>query len=98
MSPDFLDKWEKLIEDVPKEKIPMEFINKIIVKLKGRRQQTINISRMITRGFSPSEIEDSVTETLIELDDSVMGIEFILDVKSIADAVQPETDHLLRGL
>lgn len=98
MSPEFIEKWEKLLEDVYKEKIPMEFVSKIIVKLRGRRQQTINIGKMMSRGFMPSEIESSVTETLVSLDDSVMGIEFILNVQSIADAVQPETDRLLGGL
>ncbi len=98
MSPEFIEKWEKLLEDVDKQKIPVEFIKKLILKLKGRKQQTINIERFMKQGLDPEEIEDEITSTLMELDDLVVGIEFILNVESIAEVVQPETDQLLRGL
>lgn len=98
MSPEFIAKWEKLLEGVDKHKIPVEFIKKIILRLQGRRQQTINIERLLDQGLDPDEIEEVITRKLIELDDLVVGIEFILNVQSIAETVQPETDHLLRGL
>lgn len=98
MSPEFIEKWEKLLEDVDKQKIPVEFIKKLIVRLKGRKQQTINIERLIRQGFDPEDIEDEITSTLVDLDESVIGIEFILNVQCIAEVVQPETDQLLKGL
>jgi hypothetical protein len=98
MSPEFIEKWEKLLEDVDKQKIPVEFIKKIILKLTGRKQHTINIEKLINQGLYPEEIEDTISEKLIELDDFVIGIEFILNVESIADTVQPETDRILNGL
>ena len=98
MSPEFIEKWEKLLEDVDKQKIPVEFIKKIILKLTGRKQHTINIEKLINQGLYPEEIEDAISEKLIELDDFVIGIEFILNVESIADTVQPETDRILNGL
>jgi hypothetical protein len=98
MSPEFIEKWERLLEDVDKQKIPVEFIKKIILKLVGRRQHTINIQRLLERGLYPDEIEDVISTKLMELDDLVIGIEFILNVESIAEAVQPETDRLLNGL
>jgi hypothetical protein len=98
MSPEFIEKWEKLLEDVDKQKIPVEFIKKIILKLRGRKQHTINIAKLLDQGLYPEEIEDAISEKLMELDDFVVGIEFILNVETIAEVVQPETDHLLRGL
>ena len=98
MSPEFIEKWERLLEDVDKQKIPVEFIKKIILKLQGRRQHTINIQRLMEQGLYPEEIEDVISTKLIELDELVIGIEFILNVESIAEVVQPETDRLLNGL
>lgn len=98
MSPEFIEKWERLLEDVDKQKIPVEFIKKIILKLAGRKQHTINIHRLLDQGLYPDEIEDVISTKLIELDELVTGIEFILDVESIAEIVQPETDRLLNGL
>jgi hypothetical protein len=98
MSPEFIEKWERLLEDVDKQKIPVEFIKKIILKLQGRKQHTINIQRLLEQGFYPDEIENVISTKLIELDELVIGIEFILNVESIAETVQPETDRLLNGL
>ena len=98
MSPEFIDKWEKLLEGVDKRKVPVEFIKKLVLKLRGKRQQTINIERFLKQGLDPEDIEDAISSKLMELDDEVIGIEFILNVQIIADTVQPETDRLLNGL
>ena len=98
MSPDFIEKWEHILEDVEKNKIPVEFIKKLVVKLQGKKQHTINIEKFLTQGLDPEQIEDIVSRKLQELDESVVGVEFILNVQSIADTVQPETDKLLGNL
>ncbi len=98
MSPEFIQKWETLLQDVDKNKVPVEFIKKIVLKLEGKKQRTINVERLLDQGLDPEYIEDIVSRKLIELDDLVVGIEFILNVQTIADCVQPETDKLLNGL
>lgn len=98
LSPDLFEKWEHLIQDVSKDKIPVEFIKKLIVKLTGRRQRTINIQQLVEQGLEPDEIEEAISMKLEEYDADMISIEFILDIESIAETVQPETDNLLRGL
>lgn len=98
MSPDFIDKWEHILEDVEKNKIPVEFIKKLIIKLTGKKQQTINIKSLLQQGLNPDQVEDAVSRKLNELEDSIVSVEFVLNVQSIADTVQPETDRLLGKL
>jgi len=98
MSPDFIDKWEHILEDVEKNKIPVEFIKKLIIKLTGKKQQTINIKRLLQQGLDPDQVEDAVSRKLNELEDSIVSVDFVLNVQSIADTVQPETDRLLGKL
>ena len=98
MSPDFIEKWEHILEDVEKNKIPVEFIKKLVVKLQGKKQHTINIEKFLTQGLDPDQIEEIVSRKLQELDDMVVSVEFILNVQIIADAVQPETDKILNRL
>ena len=98
MSPEFLAKWEHILEDVEKQKIPVQFIKKIVVKLNGKRQNTINIERFLSQGLDPEQIEEAVGRKLHELDDEIVSVEFILNVQSIADTVQPETDKFLKQL
>ena len=64
MSPDFIDKWEHILEDVEKNKIPVEFIKKLIIKLTGKKQQTINIQKLLQQGLDPDQVEDAVSRKL----------------------------------
>lgn len=98
MSPEVFAKWEHIVNDVEKTKIPVEFIKKLVLKLKNKRQRTINISSLIRQGFDTEEIEEAVTRRLQEYDEEMLGIEFILDIEGIAKVVQPETDKMLKKL
>jgi hypothetical protein len=98
MSPNFFDKWEHILEGVEKNRIPIQFVKKIVLKLRGKRQHTININSLIRQGLDPNHIEELVNKKLYELDDDIVNLEFILNIESIAETVQPETDKLLSGL
>jgi len=98
MSPEFIEKWEHILEDVEKNKIPVQFIKKLIIKLEGKKQQTLNIEKFLNQGLDADQIEEVVSRKLQELDDSVVSVEFLLNVQNIADAVQPETDKILGNL
>lgn len=98
MSPEVFEKWEHIVNDVEKTKIPVEFIKKLVLKLNGRRQRTINIQTLIRQGFDTEEIEEAITRKLQEYDEEMQGIEFILDIEGIANVVQPETDKMLKNL
>ena len=98
MSPEFIQKWEHILEDVEKQKIPIQFIKKIILKLEGKKQQTINIEKFMKQGLMPEQVEEAVSRKLQELDDQLVSIEFILNVQSIAEAVQPVTNDFLSKL
>jgi hypothetical protein len=98
MSPEFIKKWEQLLEDVDMHRIPVEFIRKLILKLEGKRQHTINIEKLIAQGLDPESIEEVLGKKLFELQDEIVRVEYVLNVQSIAEAVQPETDKLLNNL
>lgn len=98
MSSEFYNKWQNILEDVEKSKIPIQFLKKIILKFQGKRQQTINIQSLLKQGLEPEEVEEIVNRKLIELDHQIVNLEFILNVENIADTVQPETDKLLGKL
>jgi hypothetical protein len=98
MSPEYLRKWEHILEDVEKSKVPVQFIKKIIVKMVGKKQHTINIQALLKQGLDPNEVEEVISRKLNELDPLINSFEFVLNVESIAETVQPETDKLLNRL
>jgi hypothetical protein len=98
MSPDFFDKWEHILEDVEKSRIPIQFIKKLVLKLEGKKQQTINIQKFLSQGLDPDQVEEAISRKLDEMDHIIVSIEFILNIETIAEIVQPETDKLLHKL
>jgi hypothetical protein len=98
MSPEFLEKWEHILDHVDKKKIPVEFISKMVIKMLGKKQRTINVKKLIDQGLKPSEIEEALSRKLVENDSQIVSVEFMLNVETIAETVQPETDRLLGKL
>ena len=90
--------WERLLEDVEKHKIPVEFLQKLVLRMVGRKQKTINIEKYLNQGLDSETVEIIVGKLLEEYEDEILSIDFILNIERIADAVQPEPDKLLSGL
>jgi hypothetical protein len=97
-SDDFLAQWEHLISEVNKTEVPLECIKKVIVKLRGNKQRTINLSTLRKQGLDMEELEIVLTRTLGELGDTIRDIDFVIDINAVAELIQPETDKLLKKL
>jgi len=97
-SDEFLERWEHIIDDVDITDVPLECIKKVVVKLYGKRQRTINLDLLRRQGLDFDEIETVMSRTLSDLGEQVRDVDFILDVAAIATIVQPETDKLLKDL
>jgi hypothetical protein len=97
-SDEFLDKWEHIIRDVAATEVPLECIKKVIFRLEGRRQRTLNLQTLRKQGLHIEEIETIVTRTLLELEDQLRDVDFLVDIGAVAELVQPETDKLLSNL
>jgi hypothetical protein len=95
---DLLSQWEIIVEEVNKTDVPLECIKKIVFKLTNGRQRTINIHTLTKQGLNMDDLEQLVARTFSELDTEIKDVEFIVDIKSVAALVQPETDKLLGKL
>jgi len=95
---ELLDQWEIIIAEVNKTDVPLECIKKIVIKLDGNKQRTINLHTLLKQGLNIEDIESLVTRTFSELDSQIRDVDFVVDIKSVAALVQPETDKLLGKL
>lgn len=98
LSDDLLKKWEHIIADVNKTEIPLECIKKVLIKLHGGKQRTINLHTLKKQGLEFDEIEALLTRTFNELEEQIRDVDFVVDIHAVAELVQPETDKLLGKL
>ena len=92
---DNIAQWEDLISTVDKDQIPIDCVKKVLFKLKGGRQKTINLGTLRKQGLELDEIETVVTRTMIDMSNDIVNMDFIIDVQSVAEYIQPLTDKLL---
>lgn len=97
-SDEFLAMWEHIVDEVQKTEIPLECIKKVVIKLHGKKQRTINLQTLRRQGLDSEELETVISRALSELGDQVRDVEFLVDVSAVAELVQPETDKLLNNL
>jgi hypothetical protein len=97
-SESFLNQWEHIIGEVNKTDVPLECVKKIIIRLEGKRQKTINLSNLKKQGLDWEEIEIVVTRMLSEFGDQVQDVDLMVDITAVAEIVQPRTDKLLESL
>lgn len=95
---DFISQWENILADVNKTDVPLECIKKVVIKLAGGRQKTINVHALLKQGLQLEEVENLLTRYFNEHDHEIRDVDFVVDVTAVANLVQPETDKLLGNL
>jgi hypothetical protein len=95
---EFLSHWERIVNEVNKTDVPLECIKKVVVKLARGRQKTINVHTLLKQGLELEEVESMLTRFLNENNEQIRDVDFVVDVTSVANLVQPETDKLLGKL
>jgi len=92
---DLITQWEHIIADVNKTDVPLECIKKVVIKLAGGRQKTINLHSLLRQGLQLEEVETMLTRYFQEHDREIRDVDFVVDISAVANLVQPETDKLL---
>jgi hypothetical protein len=95
---DFISQWELILADVNKTDVPLECIKKVVIKLVGGKQKTINVHTLLKQGLDLEEVESMLTRYFGENDHQIRDVDFVIDVSAVANLVQPETDKLLGKL
>ena len=97
-SDEFIEQWYHIIDEVNKTEIPLECIKKVIIKFDKRRRKTINLFSLREQGLDWEEIESALSRTLAAMESDIRDIEFVVDAQTVAELVQPQTNHLLKNL
>jgi len=78
--------------------VPLRCLKKIIIKLENRKQRTVNIALLRRQGLDSNEMEAVLNRILADLGDTVVDMDFVVDITAVAEIVQPETDKILKQI
>ena len=92
---DTTEQWEDLISTVVQDQVPIGCVKKVLFKLKGGKQKTINLNTLRKQGLEVEEIETVLTRSMLDFRDDIANMDFVIDVNRVAEYVQPITDKLL---
>jgi uncharacterized membrane-anchored protein YjiN (DUF445 family) len=91
-------RWKDIVEGVDKKEVPISILQQIIVKLIDGTNISIDVKQLLADGMPDAEIEDMLDAKFSELDSYIQNVDFLIDIDKVVDAVQPETDKVLKGL
>lgn len=97
-SPEFIEKWQHIVDSVEVTDVPLECIKKVTIRMYGSRRKVINLKQLKRSGMDLEAIEQMLNRTFEELGESVRDVDFMVDVATVAEIVQPETDRLLKNI
>lgn len=91
-------RWQDIVRDVEKKEVPVEVLQRIIVKLVDGTDLSIDVTQLLADGNDPSEIEDLLNSKFQDLDQYIENVDFFIDIDKVVDTIQPETDKVLKDL
>ena len=91
-------KWEGIVKDVEKHEVPVNVLDIIQVALIDGTSIILDIKQMMAEGVDADEVEQILNEKFQELDEYIVSVDFHVDIKQVENAVQPETDKILKNL
>lgn len=91
-------RWQDIVRDVEKKEVPVEVLQRIIVKLVDGTDLSIDITQLLADGNDPSEIEELLNAKFQDLDQYIENVDFFIDIDKVVDTIQPETDKVLKDL
>ena len=98
LNDDQLRRWEHLISEVNATEVPLECIKKVLIKLEGGRQRTVNLHNLKKQGLDLEQVETTLIKVIEEYDDRIRNIEYVIDAVTVAEMLQPATDKILQKL
>ena len=94
-----LEKWKQVIDSIDQEMIPIDVVKKVVFKLEGGKQKTINLSTLRKQGLDIEDIEVVVNKNMTTITDKgIVKLDFVVDVNAVADRIEPLTKRYLEKL
>jgi len=90
--------WESILKSVSKDEVPVEMLESMTVNLNDGTKVNIDIKELLGAGLEPNDIEVHINRQLEKLDDMIDDVDFFICIDSVANAVSPMTNQILKNI
>ena len=91
-------RWQDIVNGVDKKEVPVDVLQRIVVKLVDGTDLNIDIKQLIDNGNDPDAIEELLNAKFQDLDEYIENVDFFIDIDKVVNTIQPETDKVLKNL
>tara|TARA_R110002060_G_scaffold63206_1_gene72489 strand:- start:689 stop:991 length:303 start_codon:yes stop_codon:yes gene_type:complete len=95
---DDIDKFQEVLNSVDQEMVPINYVKKVVFKLNGGKRRTLNLEVLRKQGLQIEDIETVVNKNMLDFGDSIINLDFVLDISAIAKKIKPLTKRYLDKL
>lgn len=92
------DHWKKILKEVDKDDIPIDFLLGISVNLIDGTQVNIDVRELLDQGLEPNTVKTMLDTRFKALDEIIKDIDFLISIDQVAETIQPITDQILKDL
>jgi len=92
------EKWNEVINSIDQDMVPIDCVKKVVFKLRGGKQRTINFNKLRKQGLHIEDIEVVVNRSIGEFNKDIVNLAFIIDVPAVAQIIEPLTRKYLANL
>jgi hypothetical protein len=98
ISVDTVDKFQDVINSVDQEMIPIDYVKKVVFRLRTGKRRTINLDALRKQKLHIEDIEQIVNRSILDFGSDISKVNFVLDIRSIATKIEPLTRKYLEKL
>lgn len=90
--------WDQILGTVSQDHVPIHCVKKVVFKLRGGKQKTINLDKLRKEGLDLEELETVLTNKMINMNKDIVNMDFVIDVEAVKETIQPLTEEYLDKL
>jgi uncharacterized membrane-anchored protein YjiN (DUF445 family) len=91
-------RWQDIVRAVDKKEVPVDVLERIVVKLIDGTDLSIDIKQLLADGQHADDIEELLNTKFADLDEFIDTVDFFIDLDKVVNTVQPATDKMLKNL
>lgn len=92
------DQWKHILEEVEKDEIPVEVLERVTVNLISGDTVNIQIRELLADGEDPAKLQKALQEKLEKLDQYIEDIDFHINLDAVVGILEPVAEKILKNL